>query len=456
MGDQMYADDVSFILFEGVKQLAVRLLDGADEQLPKQDGRKLSSLTPSARHALVGEGNKFTPLALEDGVQNQLLGLGEFCAYYLMLLNPALWPDLQLARTRAETSIADLEHWSSGEKKTRLADEARALIASRVAIRDYASVMANVPTYALCDDHEVTDDWFFQKDWIERVKEIPGAATSKNRPSKVSPIAQYLVANAMFAYAVFQGLGNDPDAVAERLKSAGGPLDESNFAGVLSSLLENDWSFTTPTQPVACFLDTRTQRSGDGNNEYGLSSTVVEYDSDISPPSLRSMPLMMMVGLQSLRTVLGKRGSDAQGILLVTPSPLLASDGVERLKRAAIWKTSLELDEELWRSNYSNYFMVVAELRRAGITRCVNLAGDVHYGYRRRAMLVDPAPKEEAFRRILKTPPEKSAFLTIEQLVCSPLLNEYGNEPKNRSYPGAARAGGGVGRANWPTILRQM
>ena len=29
-------------------------------------------------------------------------------------------------------------------------------------------------------------------------------------------------------------------------------------------------------------------------------------------------------------------------------------------------------------------------------------------------------------------------------------------QPKNRSYPGAARAGGGVGRANWPTILRQM
>ena len=49
----------------------------------------------------------------------------------------------------------------------------------------------------------------------------------------------------------------------------------------------------------------------------------------------------------------------------------------------------------------------------------------VHYGYRRRARLVDPSPKEEGFRRVLKTPPEKSAFLTIEQLVCSPLLNEY-------------------------------
>ena len=30
------------------------------------------------------------------------------------------------------------------------------------------------------------------------------------------------------------------------------------------------------------------------------------------------------------------------------------------------------------------------------------------------------------------------------------------SKPKNRSYPVAVRAGGGVGRANWPTILRQM
>ena len=29
-------------------------------------------------------------------------------------------------------------------------------------------------------------------------------------------------------------------------------------------------------------------------------------------------------------------------------------------------------------------------------------------------------------------------------------------DPKNRSYPVAVRVGGGVGRANWPTILRQM
>ena len=40
--------------------------------------------------------------------------------------------------------------------------------------------------------------------------------------------------------------------------------------------------------------------------------------------------------------------------------------------------------------------------------------------------------------------------------VAAALRGERGVDPKNRSYPVAVRAGGGVGRANWPTILRQM
>ena len=425
MGDQIYADDVSFLLFEGVRELSKLLLGGVDEKLPSPDGRKLSSLTASARHALVGEGNTSTPLALEENVHNQLLGLGEFCAYYLMLLNPALWPDLNQARLKAEEAISGIADWSAKKRAKRLADEGRALIESRPAIRDYASVMANVPTYALCDDHEVTDDWFFDKEWIERVKELPQAVGSRESQVKVSPIAQYLVANAMFAYGVFQGLGNDPDAVSERLKSAGSPPNEENYVGVMTRLLTEDWSFVAPTMPAACFLDTRTQRSGRGNGEYGLATLVVEYPDRVSLPSVRSMPPMMMVGLQSLRTLIDRRGGEAQSILLITPSPLLASDGIERLKRSAFWESSLVLDEELWRSNYSNYFMMVDELRRAGVTHCINLAGDVHFGYRRRARISDSSPKEELFRKVMQIPPEKSAFLTIDQLVCSPLLNKF-------------------------------
>ena len=90
-------------------------------------------MTASARHALVGEGNAATPLALEENVHNQLLGLGEFCAYYLMLLNPALWPDLNQARLKAEKAISGIADWSARKRDKRLADEGLALIESRPA-----------------------------------------------------------------------------------------------------------------------------------------------------------------------------------------------------------------------------------------------------------------------------------------------------------------------------------
>ena len=48
-------------------------------------------------------------------------------------------------------------------------------------------------------------------------------------------------------------------------------------------------------------------------------------------------------------------------------------------------------------------------------------------------------------------------FLDVERLNNQQIARlDVRFDPKNRSYPGAARVGGGVGRANWPTILRQM
>lgn len=440
LGDQMYADDVSFLLFEGVKELGKMLLGGVAEKLPKPDGRALGALTARARHALVADGNTATPLALDDEVHNQLFGIGEFCAYYLMLFNPALWPDLEVARTQAQRTIMSVD-WIPGRRERRLTREYEALVRSRDAIRDYATVMANVPSYAICDDHEVTDDWFFDDAWIAQVRESPNARSRSDGRPQVSPIGQYLVANAMYAYAVFQGLGNDPARVSGRLASAGLP-DDASYAGVLSSMLGKDWSFTTPTWPAAFFLDTRTQRSGEGNAEYRPARTVFEYSIRQVPDDVRDMPRMMMVDPAALRTSLRDAARSGGNLFLVTPSPLLASDGIERKKRMKrmLGASPAAIDEELWRSNYSNYFMVVEEMRRAGIHSCVNLSGDVHYGYRRRAMVSDASTHEEAFRRKLKVPPQQSPFLQIEQLVCSPLLNRF-DETYMGLAPVAQRSG---------------
>jgi hypothetical protein len=57
--------------------------------------------------------------------------------------------------------------------------------------------MANVPTYMMWDDHEVTDDWNLNPMWRDRVM--------------TNPLGRAVIRNGMLAFALFQGWGNDPD-----------------------------------------------------------------------------------------------------------------------------------------------------------------------------------------------------------------------------------------------------
>ena len=56
--------------------------------------------------------------------------------------------------------------------------------------------LANVPTYMIMDDHDVTDDFFLNPLWRERVLK--------------TALGRAILNNAMITYAVFQDWGNDP------------------------------------------------------------------------------------------------------------------------------------------------------------------------------------------------------------------------------------------------------
>src|SRR5262249_37664343 len=56
--------------------------------------------------------------------------------------------------------------------------------------------LANVPTYMILDDHDVTDDYFLNPMWRDRVL--------------TTQLGQAILHNAMCAYALFQDWGNDP------------------------------------------------------------------------------------------------------------------------------------------------------------------------------------------------------------------------------------------------------
>lgn len=56
--------------------------------------------------------------------------------------------------------------------------------------------MANTPTYMIFDDHDVTDDWNLSVKWKEDVKAFK--------------LGKRIVANAVGAYWLCQGFGNNP------------------------------------------------------------------------------------------------------------------------------------------------------------------------------------------------------------------------------------------------------
>ncbi len=57
--------------------------------------------------------------------------------------------------------------------------------------------LANVATYMMFDDHEVSDDWNMTKDWVHQVY--------------ASPAGLRVMQNALCAYAIFQQWGNTPE-----------------------------------------------------------------------------------------------------------------------------------------------------------------------------------------------------------------------------------------------------
>jgi hypothetical protein len=194
-------------------------------------------------------------LSSKDGTSH-LFSLGEFCAMYLLVWSNACWPDQlptesslkdelltfnwlgqmpadlrthtigdkekdklftfvrlgELSRTVVQQLLPDdtipqpLDETKAEEKKTKkgLLDE-RASSASNeillfkqlwLALPKVRRALANVPTYMMFDDHEITDDWYLNPMWRDRVL--------TNR------LGRTMVRNGLISYAFFQGWGNDP------------------------------------------------------------------------------------------------------------------------------------------------------------------------------------------------------------------------------------------------------
>jgi len=359
-GDQIYADDVAAPLLAALRDVAKRLT-GGPESLPGG---------PADPAALPLYGRK--PLVEAAGLSSarshdHLLTFGEYAAMYLFAFGGL---DLELPEWEA---VADAIA-APGEDWARTRDRARdRYLEQKQAVERFAQtlpavrrVLANLPTYMIFDDHEVSDDWNLNRRWQDAVV--------------TNPLGRRLVANALAAYWAFQGWGNDPDGTSPRLiETIAGRLRARCDTGPAADrfdvrlLNRRGWGYVVPSDPPVIVLDTRTQR---------------EFDSARGAAQLLDRYALGWLRIVWADLLDRSKAEEPPPAIVVSPAPVYGFELAERMQKfmLAFGKTPTDVDLECWvanRAGFGAFMRVLAcELSPPWV---LFLSGDVHYSFSTRA-----------------------------------------------------------------------
>jgi hypothetical protein len=369
-GDQIYADDVAAsVLFSLIDLEAILFAGNQPEELPLV-GLIAGDLAPLMRDYAVADLARFTTVS----PANHLLSRAEYCGMYLLSWSGALWP----------TSLPTIEDIWATYPDTRPTDPAEAEriasvdAAQRARVEDFRAslplvrrALANIATYMVFDDHDVTDDWFLDGAWCQDVL--------------ASPLGRRIVRNGLFAYAFFQAWGNDPEQFAGEAGAAllaatdlwrGDEADPRHADEIERRLgmpasflgageLEHPagalrWPFQVDTPAYRVLvLDERTRRT---------------YATPKAAPGLLSP--------SAIEEQVERRARPAdlptpEVTIIVAQTPVLGVDLVERVQTLS--SNNYAFDRESWsldREIHQRFLRALAPLRRVVI-----LSGDVHYAF---------------------------------------------------------------------------
>jgi hypothetical protein len=342
-GDQVYADDVADPLIKHISRLGNDLL-GWDETIHGLD-KPPSHLKIGERLSIVEKHAKFTA----TNASNHLLGFGEFAAMYLMAWNINNWPN----------SYPDQKGEIAWSKRGRYRDHVRQLEEEWKVLPMIRRVLANIPTYMICDDHEITDDWNITDEWTRNVNN--------------SRIGKQVIANGLAAYWAFQAWGNDPDQFDDKFvagitnyldkRENATSIDREKFEEQMLNF--HNWSYAVPIKPLTIVLDSRTQR---------------QYDSLAGPPQLVNDEALFSLAKTARNS--GYRRGDP--IVIVTPTPVLGFEYAEQMQQLLAKRSGgvYKLDLETWSANVKGWIKFLSFLTEEfAPSTCIFLSGDVHYAF---------------------------------------------------------------------------
>lgn len=356
-GDQIYADDVSGPLILAIEQLtqvlglytepkhnALGLSDSVSEHLYQ----RASSLprTPWQQRSKRSLGywlrqdEEHITSAHPD---NHLIYLEEFIGYYLLTHSAVCW---QLIDTEKLTYDGD-----NAKCKTLFDKQWQALTCFIETLGAAQRLFANVSTLTMFDDHDVTDDWNLTAQWEENI--WSNAASLR------------IICNGLWAYWLFQGLGNDA------LKYSSNLLN--HFSAALQSkqwqLSKADdalqhfgqWHYCLDTSPKLVVLDTRTHR---WRNEQNFNE----------PSGLMDWEMLMQLQAEL---------QHQQEVILVSPAPVFGVKAIEAVQ--SLFNTCghpLAVDVENWMAHEGAARKLMDIFRRADTPKeTIILSGDVHYSF---------------------------------------------------------------------------
>jgi len=424
-GDQVYADEVPAALSVGLTVLGRELI-GADELMLLQvEGEILgvpvrqANFPAGYRQQLMNDEAKLT--GSEMG--SHLLGLTERTAMQLHLWSPEVWdrkPDGTVflpepAPSTAEPPLLDAleppppnltptqvgkvlvylaKHLQTFKNKHELAtaarkarDEVDQVLAYAAQVGRIRRALANVPTYMMFDDHDVTDDWYVCQLWKDRVLK-PGA------------LGRSVVRDGLVTYALMQGWGNDPAAFAvgpggadllaavETLFPAGrasGPdptavAEVDRLLGLAGGPPVVRWNYQVDGavhRVVAC--DTRTRRGFTGPVSPPVQLPDGEREEQIPAGPLPAgfEVLVVVLSQPALDPIL--LGELTQGLIAGGAAAFASiKDKMDLTKVQAKALTGLEtLDYEGWGARPAELALLLDRL--ATYSRVLIMSGDVHF-----------------------------------------------------------------------------
>ncbi len=327
-GDQIYADDVSAPLLFALIDAGNFLFTGNEEEVLPGVGVPACKLGPGERGNIVHAQAMFTTTT----PQNQLMALSEYVAMYLFAWSDVLWPDELPDAHQIWSAYPQAQHDMDDKEKLEVQYSAQIqqLNAFRSTLPQVRRALAHIPTYTICDDHEITDDWFLDGVWCQRVL--------------ASPLGRQIVRNGLLAYALFQAWGNTPEQFAESNRSP--------------RALHWYHTFDGPHYRVI-LMDSRTQRF---------------YRTPHDFPGLLSHDAIHEQILSTTRT-------NAEVTVIISATPVLGVDFIESIQVWHHWfvKDNYAYDCEAWAlewETFQHFLKTVSALKRV-----VFLSGDVHYAF---------------------------------------------------------------------------